>query len=296
MMHHPLRLSATGLLLALAIVAGCAPKAPPAPQGYYGQTLPMAELIQQINQNNLAIPTLYARHYTEANIIDNKGKSRFVNTGGDVFVRKPRELLMRGKKDPFGNVFEIGSTAERYWMTVYVDDPTRWWGYYRNVGKPCVQDMPLRPDAIGEVLGVGNINTNYLEAPLPTLRFNNDLDVYMLTWHAQLTDRWYTEKEIWYDRKTLLPRKVLLFDQNGRVILRANLNRHQGVETPNRPREQWPVVATMYDLFFPDTRSTMRIELSDMVLTNRAGHPREGTIAFKEDPEAKEIQIDADCK
>jgi hypothetical protein len=284
------------LAILVAIMAGCGPKAPLAPAGYYGRTLAMAEVIEKINQNNQAIPTLYAKHYTEASIIDKKGKTRFVNTGGDVFVRKPRELLMRGKKDPFGKVFEIGSTPERFWLTVYVDEPTRWWGYYRNVGKPCVQDMPLRPDVIGEVLGIGNINTNFNAVPVPTMRFNNDLDVYMLTWQTKLADRWYTEKEIWYDRKTLLPRKVLLFDPNGRIILRANLDRHRGVEAPNVPRERWPVVATAYELFFPDTRSTMKIELSDLVLINKAGHPREGTIVFKEDPEAKEIQIDADCK
>lgn len=292
---NPLGFGVMALLVLL--LGGCAGR-PARPVGYYGPTLPITALLAQVNANNQAIPTLFARHYIEADIVDPKTKkSRFVNTGGDLFVHKPRELLLRGKKDVAGEVFQLGSTPERYWMSVFVDEDTMWWGYYRNIGKPCAQDMPIRPDAVGEVLGIGDIGADLLDTPIPTLRFNNDLDVYMLVWNAKLPDRWFAEKEIWYDRATLRPRKVLLFDRDGRVILRANLSEHRQVEVPGKPRENWPWMATRYELYFPETRSTMTMKLSDMALTSRTGQPKAGMIRFPEEPDvAKVIQIDADCK
>lgn len=276
----------------LLLSGGCARQAPP--PVYRGPTLTLTQVVEQINRNNQAIPTLYAQVSLEADIVD-KGRSRFINTGGDIFVRKPRELLLRGKKPAMGKVFEMGSTQDRYWLTTYVDDATRWWGHYRNIGKPCAGQMPIRPDLVGEVLGIGDVSPDFLQPPLLTMTFNNDVDVYMLNWHSRAADRWITEKSIWYDRETLLPRKVLLYDANGRPILRANLSNHKAVQTDAEPPARRPVIATDYQLFFPDSGSRMTLRLSDMRLQNQGGHPRQGTIVFREEPDATEIQIDKDC-
>ena len=272
---------------------------------YTGPTLPLDQLVARINQNNQDLPSLFARHTLEANIV-HEGKTRFVNADGDLFVRKPRELYLRARKGPITKVFELGSTPELFWFTEYVDENTKWWGRYVNVGKPCAKEMPVRPDLFGEVLGVNDLDPNLLNEPLPTLQYNNDLDVYMLSWHARVRpgvsgpERFATEKQVFYDRATLLPRKVLLFDVNGRVVLRANLSDHAPVEVEGRPREQWPRVATHYDLLFPDTGSTMNVRLTDVSLRTGNGQPREGmisTIASRTDADVnQEIQIDADCE
>ena len=67
------------------------------------------------------------------------------------------------------------------------------------------------------------------------MRFNNDADAYMFLWNVKLPDRWAVQKEIWYDRATLLPKLVLLFDENGRVVLRAYLSNYKSVEVANVP-------------------------------------------------------------
>jgi len=277
------------VLAAGVALGGCSGKGRPLPP-YTGPTEPMSAVVAKINANNSRLPTLYARCYIEADIV-HKGKSRFVNTEGDLFVRKPNELLLRGRK-VLEKVFEMGSTADRYWLSIYLDENTRWWGYHRNAGKAGTDTISVRPDLVGEVLGTGQVNTDFNALPAPTMTFNNDLRVYMIAWHAKKADRWVTEKEIWYDLGTCLPRKVLLFDENGRVILRANLSEHQAADASPLPRDQWPVMATMYDLYFPETGSDMTMKLSDMVLRNEGGHPREGTIVFREASELKEIQID----
>ena len=282
--------------LVAIVIGGCAqPVQRQQRPKYTGPTLPLSDVIHRINENNRQLPTLFARHEIEADIVEN-GKSRFINANGTLFVRKPRELWLRGEK-VIDKIFEMGSTPDAYWFTVYANENTRWWGHYRNVGKPCSKDIAIRPDLIGEVLSITDVNTNLAEWPAPTLRYNNDLDVYMVQWHSPLPNRLITEREVYYDRATLRPLKVILFDPNGRPVLRANLSNHQAVELEGVAKEQWPQIATHYDLLFPETGSKMTMRLTSVELRSSTGHPREGTIRFKDDPEVvKEIQLDEACE
>jgi hypothetical protein len=285
------------LLAILFFAASCA-HTPKKQEGYWGPTEPMNRVVAQVNANNLAVPTLYARQEIQADLYDkSRNKSFYVNSSGDVFMRKPRELLLRGRHDLAGKIFEIGSTEEVFWFTVYGNQEERYWGHYRNIGKPCMEEMPVRPDLIGEVLGITEISTNFLEPPFPTMRFNHDADAYMLIWNARLPTQFYAQKEIWYDRKSYLPLKVILYDFNGRVLVRANLTNHRPVEVANVAQDKWPRIATRYDLLFPQTKSTMILKLSDMALVSKSGHPRAGTIVFKDDPEvSKVIAVDEACE
>ena len=298
-MRSAFRAAARGMVLvAVWVSASCCGHKPPPTIGYYGPTEPMAAVINQVNANAAAVPTLYARQEIQADLYDkSRNKSFYVNSSGDVFLRKPRELLLRGRHDLAGKIFEIGSTEDVFWFTVYSKQDERYWGHYRNLGKPCMQEMPVRPDLIGEVLGITEISTNLLEPPFPTMRFNHDQDAYMLVWNARLPAQFYAQKEIWYDRRTYLPLKVVLYDFNGRVLVRANLQNHKPVEVAGLPAEKWPKIATRYDLLFPETKSTMILKLSDMALLSKTGHPKAGTIVFKDDPEvSKVIQVDEACE
>src|SRR5213078_2893906 len=194
------------VLTALLVFASCCTHAPPKQERYWGPTDSMTMVVAKINANNAAIPTLYARQEIQADLYDkSRNKSFYVNSSGTVFLRKPSELLMIGKHDLAGDIFQIGSTEDVFWFTVYGNQDERYWGHYRNLGKPCMEEMPVRPDLIGEVLGIGEIQTNFLEPPFPTMRFNHDADAYMLVWNARLPTQYYAEREIWYDRKTYLP-------------------------------------------------------------------------------------------
>jgi hypothetical protein len=292
-MMRPVTL-AGGVLAALLMncaVGGCARRPPPpAPPSE-----PIETIVERINRHNSALPTLYATTYFEGDLVDpDTGQRTFVNTEGDLFFRPPRELLMRGRK-PFGEVFEMGSTTDRYWLTVFVDRDTQWWGWHRNAAVPGARRMPIRPDMIGEVLGIGLIDPDLLKVPFPTMQFNNDLSVYMLRWNARLPNRWFVEKEIWYDARTLLPLTVLLLDTNGRVVLRAHIRAHQPVEVPSLPRDQWPRVGTRFDLYMPETGSRMVLQLRSVALRSRGGHPNDDTFIFPEQPGvSRRIQIDED--
>src|SRR3954452_22124525 len=137
-----------------------------------------------------------------------------------------------------------------------------------------------------EGLGVGTINTNFREVPAPVMRFNDDSDVYMFVWNAPLEDpfgqRWAAQKEVWYDRATKLPVKVLLFDPHGRVVLRADLSKHVPVQVEGAKGDKGadaPQVATSYRLYFRASRTSVTFELDRPQLRNGAV-PNERSFTF----------------
>ena len=166
---------------------------------------------------------------------------------------------------------------------------TIWWGYHKNLGKGCAGQIPIRPDMIAEVLGVNTIDTNFLNPPVPAMRFNNDVDVYMFTFSAPTDREWVIQKEVWYSRTTKLPVKVLLFDRDGRILLRADLSGHEALEGGGGR-----LIATQYNLFFPESKDRLIFSLKGPQLS-RKGLPRAGTIQRRHIDEVREIRIDEDC-
>jgi hypothetical protein len=168
-----------------------------------------------------------------------------------------------------------------------------WWGSYASLDRVHTKEIPIRPDLMLEVLGVNDIDTNFKQQPAPVMVFNNDADSYMIRWQVTAPDRWIAQKEVWYDRKTYLPTHVLLFDENGRIVLSAYLSQHQKVRTDDVPEDQWPKVATNYRLFFPDTQSRIALKLNE-VESSHAGAPNEYSFQFPGDKAGVEKIISVD--
>jgi hypothetical protein len=156
----------------------------------------------------------------------------------------------------------------------------------------------MQPALLMEVLGVTAFETNFAAPPAPVMRFNNDADAYTFIWIVPAGDRFVATREVWYDRATKRPKLVVLYDFNGRVTLRAYLMNHQPVQMENLPREQWPSVATEYDLFFPDTGAKLNLRLDTVKLKNK-GAPSQATFNFTPDARrlgvSKVIQLDEAC-
>ena len=255
----------------------------------------MSEVVNAVNANATGVTSIWSDHTFRAWIHDDRGKQHYVDGDGVLLFRKTPdrsdELLIQGKSI-IGKIFEIGSSSGReaqYWVAVVPEVATEWWGYYKNLGKPCARPIPIRPDLVMEVLGVSDIETNFLQPPVPAMRFNNDEDAYMLTFNFPLADRWVVQKEIWYDRQTKLPKKVLIFDPNGRVQLRANLLNHEAMEGSDKK------IATRYELFFPETKDKLEFHLLSPKLSKK-GIPREGTIQRRPiGGDVRDVQIDEGC-
>lgn len=282
-------------------ICGCVGRVKPPPAGYYrGPTQTMSEVVGAINENNRKLPTLWMRHNMRAVIVDpNKRGDKGTKISGDghIIYRSPQELLFKASA-PGVELFELGCNPDEYWLSIPFEKvDTMWWGRFKHLGQPCAKPIPIRPDLILEVLGVFQINPDLTQPPVPTMRFVNESDAYVLTWIKRSDDnqRFVTVKEVWYDRATKRPRRVLLYDENGRVLLRANLSNHDPVELEAAPRDQWPLVATRYALVFPDTGTTMDIEVESAML-RRKNVPNDATFRRPTNPGVKTIeQLDAAC-
>jgi hypothetical protein len=283
----------SGLVL---LIAGCCPTPK---EAYFGPTLPMTEVVRSVNGNNEQIPSLFANMDFAVDIVDEHGKTSGVSGSGVLNYRRPGDLLVRGSKDFVGPIFEIGSNKESYWLQLIPQVETAWYGYYANLGKPCVRPLPIQPDMLVEVLGISTFNTNFLAQPVPVMVFDHENDAYVFTWSARLDQRWAAKKQITYDRKTLQPTRVRVFDENGRTILRADLSSPKPIEVADVPQDRWPKIATKYEMYFPQTQTHLSLSLFDAVL-KKGRVPNDLTFRMPEGDRwgvKKEnvIEVDKDC-
>src|SRR5947207_2928673 len=81
-MRRASRATVGGMVLSALFIfsAGCA-HTTKQPQGYWGPTKSLNEVVAQVNANNWAIPTLYARQEIQADLYDrSRNKSFYVNS------------------------------------------------------------------------------------------------------------------------------------------------------------------------------------------------------------------------
>jgi hypothetical protein len=264
------------LLLLVVGLSACTSPAPPLPHGYYGPTLPLPELIGRINENNAKIPTLWAHEHFSATLVDRQAnKSAHIDGYGALLYTAPNQMKLTAK-DEFVDLFEMGSNGKQFWLWEK-HDQVFWWGDYASEQNIQSAQIPVRPDMVMEMLGVRPIDGDLLSEPFPTVRFNNAADAYMVDWHSRTPGEWVVAKEIWYDRATLHPMRVLLFDAQGHVALWAHLTNFVPIKLPDDPEQShWPFIASQYELYFPYSGTRMSFELSDVSLT-RSGRPNGST-------------------
>ena len=270
----------------LLLIAGCTNK-PPLQQVYTGPTDPLDMVVEGINARNARIDALWCAGDFSARLIDPQTKDVTSGDGDLTLLYMPRRNLRLRGRVLTETIFDIGSNDDRYWMTLRND--VMYWGNHRLIGQRGPSMLPVRPDLLAEVLAVGAIDSDLLKEPFPVMRFNNDQDCYMFTWQVQLSDHWAVQKEVWYDRQTLMPRMVLLFDTNGRIVLRAYLSRPRPVEGYDPTLS----IASDYAMYFPESGSTFRIQLNDLA-QRRKNLPTARSFNFPGDSAGvtKVIQVD----
>lgn len=233
----------------------------------------MREVVDAINANNSKIPTLYATLNYSATIHDGKQVHSVSSDEGYVWYRSPDDFRLVGKMAAVGTVFDIGSNREKYWLEVIPGTNRLWWGNYADLVRLQSDQLPIpiRPDLVTQVLAVGTINSDFNVLPVPTMRYDGNDDAYVFVFNVKAPDRWMAQKEIWYDRATLRPRRVILYDGNGRPVLRAALSMDKPVRMPQGKPADWPLVPGDYKLFFPDSGSRMEFTLNDVALQHKVG-------------------------
>jgi hypothetical protein len=271
------------MFLLVGMLGACCKQ--PKQKPYEGPSDPLIKVVDDINQNNQRIQTLWAAGDFSAWIPDEKGRTHFVDGDAHLMYRAPQDLRVIGTKFGIGRVFDVGSNGQQYWMTVKPEVETIWYGDYRHspAGATSAQQIPVRPDLMLEVLAVNTIDTDLTRLPAPVMRFNNDADAYMLVWQVKSShppDRWVAQKEVWYDRATKRAKLVLLFDEDGRIVLRAYLTDHKPVAGNWPAGTQPPYVPGTIDLYFPQTKTKMRLGLRDIRAASKDGLPTDASFRF----------------
>jgi len=288
---------ALGLLILTMVATACHPPGPKIRSGTYyaGPTKPLSALVDEVNANNAKLSTLWSRHTFQAWIVDDRQKETYVDGDGELQYRAGGDFRLNCKKVGLGEIMTLGANGDTYWLAVRPEADTMWWGRSQYIGSPCAQTIPLDPTLIAQVLGIGRIDSNFLNLPAPVLRFNNDEGVYMVTWNVRLPTLWAAQREVWYDHETLLPVRVMLYGEHGRVLLRADLVDHKPVTT-QRNEDTGSKIATTYTLSFPDSGSRMILRLRDPLLS-RNGFPKDASfvLPLNKPGVAKVIQVDEAC-
>ena len=283
----------SSLIVALAaalLLAGCQvqPSAPPRP------LLSLPDLVQKINDNNQRIPTLWARIGLYAEIRNPEtGKKTTVyaaDRDGSLQYRAPDELRLRVIKDIAGLVLDVGLNHERFWVAAPEGPNTMWWG---EVGRPDVSlsKVPIRPQDVVEVLAIRPIDL--AEPNAPTMRYDSKQEAYVLSWYRSKADKYLVSRQICYDRHSLEPKSVLLFDAEGKLAVRAKLSKYSQIDTPVEPA---PSVCRLVQLYMPESRSMADLRLLDVALSQK-GAPSDASFRYPERPPvAKVIRVDAQVK
>jgi hypothetical protein len=269
-----LRSSAFFLFAAAAsFLAGCCETV----HHYDGPTEPMAQVVAAINANNSKVPALWSRHNYDADFVDDKHQSHHVGGDGVLLYIAPASMRFRAEAPIVGTVFEIGSNPQTFWLKLGPQTgDTMWWGRWADLPRMNPDDIgiPIRPDMVLDVLGIATINTNFNELPVPIMRFDTVVTkenngAYVFIWAGKLPDRWVALREVWYDRVTRHPTRVLLYNMNGRVVLRATLSDFRRVAVEGMAKDQWPEVPGKYDLTFVESGSRLSFTLEQPVLKHQ---------------------------
>ncbi|MEM6313376.1 MAG: hypothetical protein AAF743_04785 [Planctomycetota bacterium] len=250
-------------------MVGCTPTVEPAVEvegPYVGPTMMPAVVIATLRQRAEALPTLWARGTFEAEFVS-ADRTDFVNGMLTVLHRKPGDLRVLGDKAGT-RVFDLGLNDDTYWALVKGNTDTYWYGDLANVDEVDRFTLPVRPDQLADVLGIAGFDADLLAEPFPVVTFNPDDDVYMITWHERRDDvpggpMVVAVREVWYDRTTLLPKFVHVFDRDGRIVVRGDLSAFDEVAGGGGV-----LLARRYDLFFPETGTTMDLRLETLQLRN----------------------------
>jgi len=211
-------------MAALAILALAAPAVAAA-----AEVLPPAEVLARHNAWAARIPHLWARADLRLNFPkDERGAEREQHDlAGHLFLIKPDRLFVHGAvlgKD----VFKVGMNPERFWLWIRPKVNTVWTGRRGGEGE---RRFILSPADLMVATGLFPI----LLDPADPAEFVAQRRHYVLTERYPSTAVPAPRRRVWFDRETLRPARVDLFDETGSRILMAELLRYRPVGPGGAP-------------------------------------------------------------
>ena len=252
-----------------------------APAFAAADVLPPGEVLARHNGWAARIPHLWARANLMLNFPkDETGEKREQHDlSGHLFLIKPDRLFVHGEvlgKD----VFKVGMDAERFWLWIRPEVNTVWTGRRGGEGE---RRFILSPADLMTAIGLFRIDLD----PDTPAEFVAQRDHYVLTERYRGTAAPAPRRRIWFDRETLRPARVDLFDEAGRRLLMAELLRYKPVGPGKAP------LATAYRArFYGEGREMILVLRLTEVKPEKEPNPR--IFEYRRPPGAKVRDLDAD--
>lgn len=253
------------------------------------------------------VRTLWTRHDFAVSVMDSKGKVHTYDGDGTLQLRKPpvdspagtpTELRLKGAKDIVGEVFDLGANRERAWLIMRGDVDAMAWLEQGSDATFDPKEVPVRPDLVAEVLGVGDWCGDLARFPSPVVVFDPETDCYRVT----LVERrpaategqekaggFAARREVFADRQTLMIKRIVFYAPDGRPAVEATLSKWMAVPGTSSAEGRPGYAPADIVLSLPLSRATMRFSLRD-VSASRNGFPGDRSFAFPSEPGVSKIR------
>ena len=194
---------------------------------------------------------------------------------GHFFIAKPDRLFVHGQV--LGqDVFRLGMNAERFWLWIRPEVNTIWTGRRGGKGE---RDLLLSPADLMAACGCQRIDL----ARDAAAEFVAGRRHYVLTEQRRAGAAFLPARRVWFDRATLRPVRVDLFDDAGRRLVMAELLTYESVGGT-------PVCTAYRARFYGDEEVALVLRLGKVSL-DKEPNPR--LFEYRLPPGAKERDLDA---
>jgi hypothetical protein len=271
----PMRSAPAIALVAIALAAGCGPMRGPG-EPVSQEVFRPDEVLAAHNAWADSIRTIWARADLRLNLPrkDQTGEPMQFDLEGHLFLEKPDRLFVHGAV--LGQeVTAIGVNAEKFWLWVKPRVNTVWVGRRGGEGE---RRFILTPGDLAAALGVFPIGI----ASDSQAVFVAQARHYVLSEERQVAGERVPVRRIWFDRASLRPVRIDLYDDAGDRIVMAELMAYEkagGID-----------ICTVYRIrFYGDEEVDLVLRLSDVDLAKR---PNEKVFEYRVPPGAKEENLD----
>ncbi|HSW44132.1 MAG TPA: hypothetical protein VLM89_01005 [Phycisphaerae bacterium] len=208
-----------------------------------GPPEPMDVVIGRVNRNAAAMDFLLkAGGVSATGEFERDDRRASFQLHGTLLFQRPRNLYL--KLEHVGGTIEAGSNEEEFWYWEKFEPSRYLWGRHEQMANGFEADIPLRPDLLAEVLGLGGLPTDTKGRDGPALWVGSDF--YELVFdHLDPTDQKCLTKVIDIDRREpFLVRSLVYFGAGGLPVVQARLDDYQsigdsGVLAPRQIRIDW---------------------------------------------------------
>lgn len=218
----------------------------------------MPTVIERVNANSAGMDFLLrGGGVTATGEYLEKGKRESFELKGTLLYRKPRNLYLQ-LQHAVGGKMEVGSNDQEFWVWKKIGDDRYWWGRHEEIDDNTGSQMPIRPDYLLDVLGLGELPTEQDRTGSPVFWVGPQR--YELLFLNRGGGRTWLTKTIDIDRRPpYLVREMVYFDPDGHPTLVAKLGDYREVGgspvlAPRHIRMEWLDDGSWLDLTFNEMR------------------------------------------